>query len=247
MPGNNSIRCLIVEDEPLAREIISRYVLQVPTLQLAGACANAIQAFTFLQEHAVDLVFLDIRMPQLNGNDFLKTLQNPPKVIFTTAYDHYALPAIKFAAIDFLLKPLSIEETKAAVDKVLQQSQAERLDQLVKYPGNGKLKRLALPTLEGFAFIDLYDLVFLAAEGSYTVLHMADGQKHIVSKPLKEYDEMLEMQGFFRIHHSHIVHLDKIVKYIKGNGGYVVMTNGLPLDVSARRKEEFIRKLMLHG
>ena len=91
MHDNSPIRCLIVEDEPLAREIISRYVQQTPILQLAGECANAIQAFTFFQQHTVDLMFLDIRMPQLNGNDFLKALQNPPKVIFTTAYSDYAL------------------------------------------------------------------------------------------------------------------------------------------------------------
>lgn len=243
------LRFALVEDEDHSASVLLQIMAQhFPHIHFDGRAGNAEQAARLIREKNPDFIFLDVELPDGTGLDVLRQFEKRSfRVIFTTAYDHYALPAIKFAAIDFLLKPLSIEETKAAVDKVLQHSQAERLDQLVKYPGNGKLKRLALPTLEGFAFIDLCDLVFLSAEGSYTVLHMADGQKHIVSKPLKEYDELLEMQGFFRIHHSHIVHLDKIVKYVKGNGGYVVMTNGIPLDVSARRKEEFIRKLMLHA
>jgi two-component system LytT family response regulator len=127
---------------------------------------------------------------------------------------------------------------------VLKQPQTERLDQLVKSQETGKLKRLALPTLEGFAFIEVSDLVFLSAEGNYTVLHTVDGKKHIVSKSLKEYEELLEPQGFFRIHHSHIVQLDKITRYVKGSGGYVVMKNGTSLDVSARKKDEFLKKLI---
>ncbi|HTE12441.1 MAG TPA: response regulator transcription factor, partial [Chitinophagaceae bacterium] len=117
MPDNTPIRCLIIEDEPLARQIISRYVQQTPTLQLAGECANAIQAFTFLQQQPVDLMFLDIRMPQLNGNDFLKTLQNPPKVIFTTAYPDYALESYEFDAVDYLMKPITFERFLKAVNK----------------------------------------------------------------------------------------------------------------------------------
>ena len=125
----------------------------------------------------------------------------------------------------------------------MSQSQAERLDLLVKSNESGKLKRLALPTLEGFTFIEIADLIFLTAEGSYTVLHTTDAQKHVVSKSLKEYDEMLEQHGFYRIHHSHIIQLEKISKYVKGNGGYVVMKDGTSLDVSSRRKDEFLRKL----
>ena len=102
----NRIRCLIIDDEPPAREIIRRYLEQVPTLQLAGECANAMQAFALLREQPVDLMFLDIRMPQLNGNDFLKTLKNPPKVIVTTAYPEYALEGYELDVLDYLVKPI---------------------------------------------------------------------------------------------------------------------------------------------
>ena len=122
MPEIDAIRCLIVDDEPPAREIIRRYIEQIPTLVLAGECANAIQAFTFLQQHPVDLMFLDIRMPQLNGNDFLKTIKNPPKVIFTTAYPQYALEGYELAIEDYLLKPISFDRFLKAINKTYQLS-----------------------------------------------------------------------------------------------------------------------------
>ncbi len=121
MLEKNTIRCLIVDDEPPAREIIRRYIEQVPTLQLEGECANAIEAFTFLHQHPVDLLFLDIRMPQLNGNDFLKTLNVHPKVIFTTAYSEYALEGYELDAIDYLMKPVPFDRFLKAVNKAYQQ------------------------------------------------------------------------------------------------------------------------------
>ncbi|HEY6504237.1 MAG TPA: response regulator, partial [Chitinophagaceae bacterium] len=127
MPEANTIRCLVIDDEPPAREIIRRYIEQVPTLELAGECANAIQAFTLLQQQPVDLLFLDIRMPQLNGNDFLKTLKNPPKVILTTAYPEYALEGYELDVIDYLMKPIPFDRFLKAVNKAYQQT-ATRAD-----------------------------------------------------------------------------------------------------------------------
>lgn len=236
---------IIIEDEDRSANVLLQIISQhFPAFIFEGRAAHVQDAVTLIREKNPGLVFLDVELPDGTGMDVLRRFEHRSfKVIFTTAYDHYALPAIKFSAIDFLLKPLSIEEIKIAVDKVLQQSQTERLDQLVKSHENGKLKRLALPTLEGFAFVEVPDLVYLGAEGSYTVLHTCDGQKHVVSKPLKEYEELLEPYGFYRIHHSHIIQLDKITKYVKGSGGYVVMKDGTSLDVSARRKDEFLKKL----
>ncbi|MGB3077123.1 MAG: LytTR family DNA-binding domain-containing protein [Chitinophagales bacterium] len=236
---------VIIEDEQHSANVLLQIMLQhFPALQYHGRAAGVMEGVTLIKKKHPDLIFLDVELCDGTGLEVLRHFdQRPFKTIFTTAYDHYALPAIKFSAIDFLLKPISIEETKSAVEKAMQLSQTERIDQLVKTQENGALKRLALPTLEGFAFVDISDLVFLSAEGSYTVLHTADGQKYVVSKPLKEYEELLESQGFFRIHHSHIVRLHQISKYVKGSGGYVVMKNGISLDVSARRKDDFLKKL----
>lgn len=236
---------VIIEDEDHGANVLLQIMLQhFPAMQYSGRAAGVKEAIALIKEKSPSLIFLDAELSDGTGLDVLRHFnQRHFKTIFTTAYDHYALPAIKFSAVDFLLKPISIEETKSAVEKAMQQSQTERIDQLVKVPESGPLKRLALPTLEGFAFVDISDLVFLSAEGSYTVLHTGDGQKYVVSKPLKEYEEMLEPLGFFRIHHSHIVRLHQISKYVKGSGGYVVMKNGTSLDVSARRKDNFLKKL----
>ena len=236
---------IIIEDEDRGASVLLRILTQhFPSLVFEGRAGTVQEAVALIQEKNPGLVFLDVELPDGTGMDVLRRFeQRNFKVIFTTAHDHYALTAIKFSAIDFLLKPLSIEETRLAVEKVLQQSQTERLDQLVKSQESTHLKRLALPTQEGFAFVDIDELEYLSAEGSYTILHASDGKKHVVSKSLKEYEELLEPQGFFRIHHSHIVQVGKISKYIKGNGGYVVMKNGTSLDVSARRKEDFLKRL----
>lgn len=236
---------VIIEDEERGANVLLQILVKhYPILQFDGRAGTVKEAVTLIREKKPELVFLDVELPDGTGIDVLRHFNDRTfKVIFTTAHDHYALTAIKFSAIDFLLKPLSIEEIKIAVDKVLSQSQAERLDLLAKSNEYGKLKRLALPTLEGFTFIEIADLIFLTAEGSYTVLHTTDAQKHVVSKSLKEYDEMLEQHGFYRIHHSHIIQLEKISKYVKGNGGYVVMKDGTSLDVSSRRKDEFLKKL----
>jgi DNA-binding LytR/AlgR family response regulator len=122
MPEPATIRCLIVDDEPPAREIIRRYIQEVPTLELAGECANALQAFALLQQQPIDLMFLDIRMPQINGNDFLKTLKNPPKVIFTTAYTEYALEGYELDVVDYLMKPIPFDRFLKAVNKAYQQA-----------------------------------------------------------------------------------------------------------------------------
>ena len=236
---------IIIEDEDRSANVLLRIISEhFPAFTFQGRAETVQKAVTMIKEKKPNLVFLDVELPDGTGMDVLRRFEKPAfKVIFTTAHDHYALPAIKFSAIDFLLKPMSIEETKCAVEKVMEQSQAERLDQLVKSPESGKSKRLALPIQEGFAFIEVADLLFLSAEGSYTVLHTEDGKKHVVSRSLKEYEELLLSHGFFRIHHSHMIQLDKIVKYVKGIGGYVVMKNGISLDVSARRKDEFLKRL----
>jgi DNA-binding LytR/AlgR family response regulator len=117
MNDTQTIRCLIIDDEPPAREIIRRYVQEIPSLQLMGECANAIQALTVLQQQSIDLLFLDIRLPQLNGTDFIKTLKNPPKVIFTTAFAEYALEGYELDVVDFLMKPIRFDRFLKAVNK----------------------------------------------------------------------------------------------------------------------------------
>ena len=123
MLHNNKIHCLVIDDEPLAREILKQHIAGVQTLELAGACSNAVEAISFLNEHPVDLLFLDIQMPQLLGTNFIRTLKNPPKVIFTTAYRKYAIEGFELDAVDYILKPISFER----FPKSRQQSDANEL------------------------------------------------------------------------------------------------------------------------
>lgn len=236
---------IIVEDEDRGAAVLRRIVDEhMPMLAFLGRAAGVKEAVQLIEEKQPQLVFLDVELRDGSGLDVLRRFGHRTfKVIFTTAHDHYALPAIKFSAIDFLLKPISISEVKTAVEKAFDQPQHERLDNLQQLNNTSSLQRLALPTSEGYLFVDMNQVLYVSAEGSYSVFHLAGQKKHMVSRSLKEYEDLLSPFGFFRIHHSHIVQLSQIEKYVKGSGGYVVMKDGTPLDVSARRKEEFLKRL----
>jgi two-component system LytT family response regulator len=208
MPDNTTIRCLIIEDEPLARQIISRYVQQTPTLQLAGECANAIQAFTFLQQQPVDLMFLDILMPQLNGNDFLKTLQNPPKVIFTTAYPDYALESYEFDAVDYLMKPITFERFLKAVNKACGPGiskpetrplkEEKKSESFVYFRSDRKMIKVMLQ-----------DILYVESMKDYVKI-FTNSSTIISRQSISSVEAMLPEKEFIRTHRSFIVSMQKI-------------------------------------
>ena len=186
-------------------------------------------------------------MPVMNGFEMLNNL--PDKnfhIIFTTAYDQYAIKAIKYAAFDYLLKPIDIEELKTAVSKfdtkiALQtKNQVELLQQNIRQPKN-HLHKLAIPTLEGLFFYDINQVIHLEANSNYTHIHFLNKTKILASKTLKEFEELLPEDIFFRPHHSHIINLQYIKRYIKGDGGQIELQNGIFVDVSRRKKEEFLK------
>ena len=207
----NTIRCLIVDDEPPAREIIRRYIEQVTSLKLAGECANAIQAFTLLQQQPVDLVFLDIRMPQLNGNDFLKTLKNPPKVIFTTAYSEYAVEGFELDAVDYLLKPVPFDRFLKAVNKAFQLTTAKhdmspvvaeaRNDSFVYFRADRKMVKVVLD-----------DILYIESMKDYIKV-VTKGRTIITKQSISSVEAMLPEKEFIRTHRSFIVSLDKIKSF----------------------------------
>jgi two-component system LytT family response regulator len=207
MYETNIIRCLIVDDEPPAREIIRRYIEAMPVLQLAGECANAIEAFGFLQKQSIDLMFLDIRMPQLNGNDFLKTLKNPPKVIFTTAYPEYALEGYELDVVDYLMKPIPFDRFLKAVNKVCELNSTKAEAQ------NGEEKKT-----ESFVYfradrkmvkVMLRDILYIESMKDYVKLFTVNGTV-ITKQSISSVEEMLPEKEFIRVHRSYIVSLSKI-------------------------------------
>jgi DNA-binding LytR/AlgR family response regulator len=208
MPDFDVIKCLIVDDEPPAREIIRRYVEQVPTLYLAGECSNAVQAFTYLQQQAVDLIFLDIRMPQLNGNDFLKTLKNPPKVIFTTAYSEYAPEAFDLDAIDYLVKPVTFERFLKAVNKTYQLTPVK--NEMSPAPDEKKAESFVYFRADRkMVKVMLHDINYIESMKDYVKVFTVKGTI-ITKQSISSVEAMLPEKNFIRTHRSFIVSLDKI-------------------------------------
>jgi len=205
-------RCLIVDDEPLAREVIKRYIAQMPTLELVGECANAIQAITTLQQQPVDLIFLDIRMPQLNGTDFVKTLKKSPKIIFTTAYSEYALEGYELDVVDYLLKPVRFDRFVKAVNKAfpVQYFQPEELlspalqkpkESFVYFRADRKMVKVMLN-----------DILYIESMKDYVKVITADATI-ITKQSISSVEAMLPESEFLRIHRSFIVSISKIKSF----------------------------------
>ena len=208
-----TIQCLIVDDEPPAREIIKRYVEQMPMLQLKGECANAVQALSFLQQESVDLIFLDIQMPQLKGNDLLKILKNHPQVIFTTAHTEYALEGFELDVTDYLLKPIQFDRFLKAVNKALQnKGHAVPVETVIANPE---------PQQESFAYfkadrkmmkVMLNDILYIESMKDYVKINTSRGI--IVTKQsISSVEEMLPEHLFIRTHRSFIVSISRINSY----------------------------------
>jgi len=244
------VRCIVVDDEFKSRESL-KILLEdfCGNANVLALCQNVEEGVIAIKEHNPDVVFLDIQMQSETGFDLLTKVKPINfEVIFTTAHSDYAIKAFKFSAIDYLLKPIDIEELKKAVEKVerkLNFNISARLEQLVQNlkPTSGQNHKLALPTLDGLIFVKIVDIIYCEASSNYTQIFTHDGKKHVVSRTLKEYEELLADHDFFRIHNSFLINLNSIKKYVRGEGGYVIMTNDVSLDVSKRKKGAFLSKL----
>jgi two-component system, LytTR family, response regulator len=242
------ITAIIIDDEPKGRLALREKLLAYcPEVLILDEAANGQDALVLIKRHKPQLIFLDIEMPKMNAFEMLNAL--PEKnfhIIFTTAYDQYAIKAIKYAAFDYLLKPIDIEELKTAVAKAGTVKnnqtllQAELLSQHLLHPKR-QFAKLAIPTLEGILFFNTADIVHLEANSNYTNIHFVTNPKVTASKTLKEFEELLPADTFFRTHHSHIINLNYIKRYIKGDGGQIELTNGTLVDVSRSKKEEFLK------
>lgn len=244
------INAIIVDDELKSREslkiLLEEFCDNVVVKALCQDVAEAVQA---IQQYKPDVVFLDIQLQRETGFDLLTQLGDFDfEVIFTTAYAEYAIKAFKFAAIDYLLKPIDIEELKRALTKVEKRMNASislRLQQLMQNLKNTSSEnyKLALPTTDGLVFVKMQDILYCEASSNYTEITVMDGKKYIVSRTLKEYEDMLGEHNFYRIHNSYLINLNAIKKYVRGEGGYVIMANDKSLDVSKRKKEGFLARI----
>lgn len=245
------ITATIVDDEPYCCEtlatLLERYC---PNIKVLDICYSAGAALQSMYDHTPQILFLDIEMPHMNGFELLEKI---PEInfdlIFTTSYDQYAIKAIHFSALEYLLKPIEREELQRAVQKVIQRNrhplpqQIEILLQKFNHP-TIRVNKIAIPTMEGFQMIFIDSIISCISDSNYTVLHLKNKQKLTSSRTLKEIEKMLEDYSFARVHHSYLVNLNEIEKYIKGEGGYLIMSDGTNVDVSRSKKELLLKKLL---
>jgi two-component system LytT family response regulator len=244
------ITAIIIDDETKGRLALRKKLQNYcPEVSILAEAADGIEAIPLIEKHQPQLIFLDIEMPRMNGFEMLNAIKEKSfHIIFTTAYDQYAIKAIKYAAFDYLLKPVDVDELKMAVERIscLNTSQTgkqvEMLQQNIFHPKK-LMHKIAIPTLEGLLFFDINNIVHLEANSNYTVIFFTDKTKITASKTLKEFEEMLPEDVFFRPHHSHIINLSFIKRYIRGDGGQIELQNGTYIDVSRRKKEEFLKAI----
>lgn len=240
---------IIIDDEARGRLALRQKIKEYcPDVELLGEAEDGEEGLRLIAQHQPDIVFLDIEMPRMNGFEML--MQLPKKnfhLLFTTAYDHYAIKAIRFSAFDYLLKPVDIEELKAAIEKIRHESRPNTAQRFEALAHNllTSLNKIAIPSMNGLLFFDLQDIVHIEAQSNYTVFSFVNRPRLTVSKTLKEFEELLPSELFFRPHHSHIINLKYIKRYIKGDGGQIELQNGELIDVSRKKKDEFLRLIGL--
>jgi len=243
------IKAIIVDDEINAREnlsfLLNNYCSQV---KINGSAESVSEAIELIQSTQPELVFLDIEIGEGSGFDVLEAIKNTPiEVIFTTAFNHYAIKAFKFSAIDYLLKPIDIEELKEAVQRAEERVKGNklnnRLDFLLNNLGDNKdkkLRRIGLPIQGGIQFFALDEIIRLQSQSNYTTFYLTRNREFLISKTLKEYDEMLCDHGFVRIHQSHLVNIDHVAQYQKADGGYLILSDGSNVPLSKNYRDNFL-------
>jgi len=245
------IKAVIIDDEPLCCQSLQLLIEQnCAEVAVVGVYNNGMAALESLRSQSVDLVFLDVEMPLMSGFEMLEAMGSIDfKLIFTTSYDKYALNAFRVSAVDYLLKPIDRKELIAAVDKLriaanaVNSQQVELLLQKISMPAR-PLMKIAMPSVEGLELTPVENILYAESCDNYTQLFLRSGKKMLVTRSLKEIEEMLDEHSFIRVHRSFVVNLNEVERYVRGDGGYLMMSDGKMIDVSRSRKEELLRKLL---
>ncbi|MEM7105487.1 MAG: LytTR family DNA-binding domain-containing protein [Bacteroidota bacterium] len=238
------LKSILIDDEPKCLDSL-RLDLQdhCPQVIIVAKCQSGKEGLKAIKKYKPDLVFLDIEMPWMNGFEMLELVDNIEfDVVFTTAYDQFAVKAFRMSAVDYLLKPIDAEDLQNAVQKVVEKNHPafskQQLEVLVNnMSSQTPSQRVALPVKEGFDFILVKDILYCEADGSYTKVFLSNKKSMYIVRSLKEMEALVIDHPFCRIHHSYLINLNHTVKYIRGDGGYVIMVDGANLNVSRNRKE----------
>lgn len=244
---------VMIDDEPGARGILKGFIRQYfPQIQIKGEANGISDGIPLILETRPDLLFLDIEMGDGTGFDLLdRLLQIDFNIIFTTAHDEFAIKAFRYHALDYLLKPIDPDDFRDAVERAMQNDQMEilrqQLEQLLQTNRQKTFDRITLNTSSGHVFAQTNDIARIETYGNYSFVYLAEGERLLVSRNLKEFEEMLPEPDFFRVHQSHIVNTQFVKKVIKEDGDQVVMADGMKIPVSRRRKEEFMNVVFNRG
>ena len=238
------LKAIIVEDEAKSREILRKYLTKYcPNVSILGEASNVDEALIEIRNNDLDVVFLDVEMPYGNAFDLLDKVGDINfETIFVTAYNHYAIDALNAHASYYLMKPISIDELIKAVDYVTEiKTKEDALQDQVLTPKTKVVSgKITLPQQDGFEIIDTSHIMYCKADDNYTEIYLNNNKKKLVSKTLKYIEESLKDGNFARVHKSYLVNVNEIVKYVKGKGGSVVLSNGKEVMVSASRKSELL-------
>lgn len=245
------IRTIIIDDEVRGANSLQKMLsYSQPEIEVIAVCNSPVEAIPIIKELKPDLLFLDIQMPHLTGFEMLEEIGEIPfEVIFTTAYDQYALKAFKYAAADYLLKPIDMDELDAAIKKVMSRHANKQavspLDKLFQTIQNDQatIRKISLPTGNGLQFVEISDIIRMESSSNYTTIFIQNQKPLLVSRTLKEFEDQLTSKGFLRVHNSHLINIQHIKTYTKGEGGTVTMADNSQVDVSRRKKEEFLSVL----
>lgn len=246
-----SLRVIIIEDEYHNRETLKSFLADYcPEVEVLGEATDVQEAVEKITLHQPNLIFMDIELQTGTGFDVLQKVKHLDfHLIFTTAFEHYAIKAIKFSSIDYLLKPIDLDELLEAVHKAKELIQTESRQHLLEnllnnfQSGNPENRKICLSTSEGVEFIPVNQILHCEANGSYTDFHLKDERKLMVSKNLKEYENLLTDSNFMRVHNSFLINLSEVKKFVKSEGGYIVMNNEKQVSISNSKREEFLKRM----
>ena len=241
------LKAIIIDDEPDCVQLLALQLKEhCPGVQVVAQCTNPEEGLQAIQVLVPEVVFLDVEMPRMNGFQLLERLEDIPfSLIFVTAYNEFALKAFRFSALDYLLKPLNTIQLVEAVQKAEKRQRIDhrQLDLLRYQLKEGQYpSKIAVPFQSGVVFVDLKELVYCEADSNYTKLFLTNGKSYLLSKTLREVQEVLEERNFLRVHRQYLINLDHIKMYHKGDGSYLVMTGDITISVAKNQKERLVQK-----
>lgn len=245
------IRTVLVDDETDNIRVLKRLLeTYCPQVSVVGTAEGVESALELIRTVKPDLAFLDIEMIQGNAFDLLNQLMPLQfQVIFVTAFDAYAIRAFKYSAVDYLLKPVDVDDLRRAVEKAAirqEQKDMSQIRTLLENVGALQLsqQKMAIPTLTGLTFVTISDIIRFEAQGHYTAIYLTKGETLLTTRNIKDFEDLLPDSIFYRVHHSHIINLQRVQKYQKGRGGHVIMEDGSAIEVATRRRQDFMQRLV---